>query len=198
MGLALTLQIFRVHTEIRLLSVCLLLCGSVIATYAQAVPAFRYRTGSALTVGVTNTQFPFYADNAVGFDFALFYQRSALVGIQVKAGSYPYSARFSQTPITIGYRIGRSPTGRESSLGSGWNPFAYIGGGISHSRDSDTSGHLVSAVWENCIQMSAGVDHQYRNFSWRAAEVSWTETYAANHNLRAVGVSTGLVYHFRY
>jgi hypothetical protein len=173
------------------------LCGSAPAAFAQAVPTgSNYESGVAVTVGATNTQFPFYADNAAGGSISIYFQRSTFVGVQAMASAYPYSARFTQAPLTVGWRVGTLPTGGESSLWTGWNPFIYAGGGFAYSQNSSFDRQPLPGTAAPCLQASLGLDHGHRHWMWRVMEVSWTRTYNSTSQLRTLGVSTGLVYNF--
>ncbi|WP_446742998.1 hypothetical protein [Silvibacterium acidisoli] len=161
--------------------------------------------GAFATVGGENSQFPLYADNALGFNFGAFYQAKLFIGAEVRGGTYPISARYSQAPFTAGYRIG--PPVRRSDTATGMSPlnrrylapFVYFGGGFSDAQDSGTLylNKPISADWEPCWQLSGGIDRQYQHFSWRIVELSYTRTYFPLHDIRMATVSTGIVYHFR-
>jgi hypothetical protein len=142
-----------------------------------------------LTVGGENTQFPFYADNALGFDSGFGYQPHKLAGFEARIGSYPYSARFVQTPITAGYRMGA-----DSFFGFPYAPFAYFGGGVSRSQDEGPGLVSMPAVFRPCWQADLGLDRTYARFSWRVVQISFRETYGPQDTLRSVGLSTGIVY----
>jgi hypothetical protein len=172
-----------------------LLSGTALKAIAQADNYQDYRVNLAVTGSFSNTQFPFYADNAAGPNLALFYQKTTLFGLQAKAGDYFYDVRFKQVPVTVGYRIGKRYVTRETSPLTGWYPFAYVGAGISHAKDSGTNHLPTASVWDFCMQGSAGVDHQFKYFTWRVAEVSWTATDTPVRSLRSLGVGTGLVFH---
>jgi hypothetical protein len=177
------------------LLVFMLLSGTASTVFAQANEGDNNRINAALTAGIINTQFPLYADNSAGPNIAVFYQKSTFIGMQAKGGDYFYSARFKQVPITAGYRVGKPYFDRETSIWAGWYPFAYAGAGVSHAQDSDLNPQPIPAAWYFCMQGSAGVDHQFKYFTWRAAEVSWTETNTSIRSLRSIGISTGLVFH---
>lgn len=188
----------------------LLFCVLPLTTRAQAIrestSTLRNRTATFVTLGGGNTQFPRYADNAVGMNFGLFYQRNIFVGAEVRGGTYPASARYSQSPVTAGYRVGMHSQEGEDELG--WSPFslrhavpfAYIGGGGSHAQDSGTDAHNppLAAKWEPCWQVSFGLDRSYRFATWRMFEISYTKTYADLHDVRTAYASTGIVFHFKH
>ncbi len=148
--------------------------------------------GSAyLTVGGENTQFPFYSDNALGFDLGVTYQPRGLVGMEFRSGAYPISARYTQMAFTGGYRIQK-----RTILGFPYETFVYLGGGLARSQDKGTGHTAYPPQWEPCWQVDIGFDRDYGRFSWRVAQMSLRETYTQLHTLHSVGLSTGLVFHF--
>jgi hypothetical protein len=161
--------------------------------------------GAFVTIGAENSQFPLYSDNALGFNFGAFYQPKLFIGAEVRGGVYPISARYSQAPFTVGYRIG--PPVKRTDVDTGMSPvnprylapFVYFGGGFSDAQDSGSLylNKPLSADWEPCWQLSLGVDRQYRRVSWRIVELSYARTYFPLHDVRTATISTGLVYHFR-
>jgi hypothetical protein len=145
-----------------------------------------------VTVGGENTQLPFYADNALGFDIGASYQASAMRGAEFRVSAYPFSAQYVQMGFTGGYRIAR-----QTVFGFPYTPFVYLGGGLARSQDKGTSRTGYPPTWQPCWQADLGFDRTYQRFSWRVVQVSWRETYALVNNLRSVGLSTGIVYHFQ-
>ena len=181
----------------------------MIPTAQGQAPGPKASSGSGAifgTVGGGNTQFFAYADNALGFNFGAFYQYKLFMGAEVRGGFYPISARYTQAPITLGYRIGTHSQEGESNLG--WSPFsykhstpfAYIGGGFSYAQDQGYSDITppVAPAWAPTWQASAGVDRAHQHFSWRMAEISWTKSYTPEHELRTPYLSTGIVFHFKH
>jgi hypothetical protein len=165
--------------------------GQAIPTAVSAV--WKLDTGAFVTANVVNTQFPFYADNAAGLSFGVFAQSSHLVGAEVRGGYFPISARFRQAPITAGLRVIS-----KRSLSSGrWQPFGYVGGGISRAQDSGPNYQPTAAQWSPCWQASGGVDVLLGRISWRVLEASWTKTYSRN-DLRSISGGTGIVYRFGF
>ncbi|HZL27679.1 MAG TPA: hypothetical protein VFC39_14230 [Acidobacteriaceae bacterium] len=181
-------------TQGRELTVFLLLSAAALAGFGQGNPR-NSRVDAAVTVGILNSQYPSYADNAAGPEIAVFYQRSTLLGLQVEGGDFLYSARFKQVPVTAGYQIGRPSHDGDTSLWTGWNPFAYAGAGFSNSRDIAATNFPAPATWDFCMQGSAGIDHPSKYFTWRIVELSWTETSTLPVSIRSLGASTGLVFH---
>ena len=144
------------------------------------------------TFGGENTNLPAYADNALGFDLGASYQPHAMAGMEFRAGAYPFSARYVQMGFTGGYRIAK-----RTVFGFPYEPFAYFGGGWARSQDKGLSKQAYPPLWEPCWQSDIGFDRTYHRFSWRVAQVSWRETYTSLHQLRSLGLTTGVVYHFR-
>jgi hypothetical protein len=143
------------------------------------------------TVGGGNTQFPYYADNALGFNVGAFLQPFPLLGVEMRGGTYPIQAKFVQSPVTAGWRVGRRHLNDAR-----WLPFGYIGGGASKAHDSNTNFQPTTATWSACWQASAGLDLATTRFAWRVVEGSWTNTYTERRTLRTPYLSTGLVYYF--
>jgi hypothetical protein len=180
------------------------LAGILLLTHSQArAQADQNHIGVFATVGGGNTQFPLYADNALGFNFGAFYQRSTFLGAEARIGTYPIAARYTQMPMMFGYRIGaRSAEGTEDSSplrAARWAPFFFAGGGINYAQDSGTLylNKPLDAQAEPGWEISGGADLAFTHFSWRVAEVSWVKTYAAGHILSTPYLSTGIVYHFK-
>jgi hypothetical protein len=169
------------------------LSASTQCSWGQALPTATHRmaAGFFATAGGANTQLPRYADNALGFNFGAYIQPFRLLGGEVRGGTYPIKARYTQSPVTAGLRIGGRRLGE-----SRWIPYGYIGGGVSKAQDSGVNSQPTAAVWSRCWQASAGVDINFGRFSWRAADASWTKTYTAQRDLRTLSLSTGVVYHF--
>jgi hypothetical protein len=142
-----------------------------------------------LTPGIENTQFPYYADNALGFDSGVSYQPKDLLGFEARIGAYPYSARFLQVPITAGYRVAAS-----TLFGLPYAPFAYVGGGVSRSQAEGLGKISTSPVFAACWQLDVGLDRTFSAFSWRVVQISRRETYGPQQSLRTLGLSTGIVY----
>lgn len=165
-------------------------CASASAQISDA----RYASSKAsfaMTIGLENTQFPAYADNALGFDFATAYQVHPLLGAEFRMGAYPVSARYDQVPITGGYSIAVPQV-----LGHPFTVFGYAGGGVSRSESEESRATAATPQWRTCVQVDAGLDRDFGRLSWRVLQVLWRHTYSTPEDLRSVGLSTGLVYHF--
>ncbi len=145
----------------------------------------------AAMIGGENTGYRTYDDNALGFDFALAYQPHTLVGLEFRMGAYPISAIYDQIPITGGYRVAVSQV-----LGKPYTVFGYAGVGLSRSENQAGASENTAPQWRRCGQVDVGVDRDFGRFSWRVAQGSWRHTFSEPRNLRSIGLSTGVVYHF--
>ena len=170
------------------------------AAWGQALPTATTRldAGFIATAGGMNTQLPYYADNALGYDFGLYLQPFSILGVEGRGGFYPISARFEQAPVTAGLRLER----REPFLGR-LQPFAYFGGGFSKAQDSSDGYKPPAAIWSPCWQGSEGLEAPFGRIKWRVYEATWTETYTGRRdvpqrNLRSLSLSTGFVYSFKF
>lgn len=163
--------------------------------YGQAMPVAERRLtiGAFGTTNFVNTQMPYFADNAVGFNAGAFLQLTPLLGLEVRAGATPIGATFEQEPVTAGARIAQRQTKEVQALG-----FAYFGGGFSRAQYSKANYRPSVPLLTPCWQASAGTDIAFRKITWRIYEATWTETYAIRRNLRSIGISSGLVYTFRH
>lgn len=176
----------------------LVLCAMSPSLRGQAVPSatssrWNLESGASVSANAVNSQLPYYADNSLGFTVGAFVQSFHLIGAEVRGGFYPISARFQQAPVTAGLRVAsrRSPGIRRQFFG-------YLGGGISRAQDSGPNFQPMPASWSPCWQVSTGLDFSFRRFSWRPAEISWTETFGPRNDIRSLSASTGLVYRFGF
>jgi hypothetical protein len=161
-------------------------------SFAQSVEAGARvpEVGLYLGEAVANTQLPAYADNAIGFDAAMYLQSASILGLEVRASTYPVSAHFAQSPMTAGLRA--AFTDHE------WNPYIYLGGGLSYGTDSGTSWRqALPSQFYPAWQGSLGVDYRYGKLSFRLGEISLTNAYTPQHTLRTAAVSAGIVMHFK-
>jgi hypothetical protein len=179
---------------------CLVFAGALHNAQAQAVPTRIIRGSISITAGGVNTQFPNFADNAIGGKIGLSYQIYPLLGFEFRGSIYPIYAQFEQAPMTAGYRIGRRPfEGGSEQFFKQFSPYIYVGGGLSHAQD-----YLLSSgrkflptgyAWDPCWQGSFGLDRSLGWVSWRMFEASYTTTYTPRSALRSVSLDTGLVFH---
>jgi hypothetical protein len=173
----------------------LLFAAGLAVSHGQSVgdgTGQRSSTTAFFTIGGENSQLPAYADNAMGFDLGLSTQPHPLLGLEVRVGAYPISAQYVQIPFTAGYRV----AGR-TFFGFPYEPFAYVGGGISRSQDENLGHSGYSPQWVKCWQANVGLDRDYGAFSWRIVQVDYRRTYEPVHVIRSLGLSTGVVYRFK-
>lgn len=178
----------------RLISlVALLLLGSSSLAFSQVAPAAV--SGSGLNVfasfGGLKTHVISYTYNALGVEAGLFIQRSPLFGVEVRGSTYPMFARYSQSPITAGYRMEvNHPRFRDLRLSG------YFGGGMSKAQDAGPHYVATPAEWAPCWQVSQGMTINMGHWKWRPYDATLTETYTSRRTLRGFSMTTGLVYTF--
>jgi hypothetical protein len=138
------------------------------------------------TFAASHSNLPGFVDNALGFTFGGYIQPSTL-GVEMRGNTYPLSARFNQSPITVGLRTRKSGT---------LSPYLYCGWGMSHATDiGRTVKTIVPAQWSPLWQVSVGADRRFRSVSWRVTELSIDDAYTNQHSIRTVSISTGIVIH---
>jgi len=181
---------FKVKSKFAI--VVILLLGATI-TNAQVAPSAMSsaKVGAFLDFGGLRTHVINYTYNALGVDGGLFVQRSPLVGVEVRGSSYPMFARYSQSPITAGWRV----EGYQSRF-SVVRLSAYFGGGMSRSVDAGPHYVPLPATWSPCWQVSQSVTIGTGPLSWRPAEATFTETYTPQRSLRGFALTTGITYRF--
>jgi hypothetical protein len=160
----------------------------------QALPTAEASASSGAFVSFDGmkTHVKAFTFNALGADAGLYFQPFSLLGAEVRGGTYPMYARFSQTPITAGVRIGP----RQARLG---RPLIYGYFGAGYSKAQNAGPHYVAtrAAWSPCWQASQALDIPVGRFRWKLYEATWTETYSPLGTLGSLSLSTGLVYTFR-
>ena len=166
------------------------LCAGPLALGQVAASAV---SGSALNVFVSfggqRTHVIDYTYNSLGVDGGLYVQRSPLIGIEVRAASYPMYARYSQSPLTAGYRAEMQV--RRQFLVAG-----YFGGGMSLAQDAGPHYVATPAQWEPCWQASQAVAINMGSWKWKAYEATYTDTYTSRRSLPAFSLTTGVFYSF--
>lgn len=130
-----------------------------------------------------------YTYNALGVDGGFYIQRSPRLGFEVRGGSFPMYARYSQSPVTAGYRTQFNGPRWHSWMFSG-----YFGGGMSYSQDADQHYVAQPAKWYPCWQASQGLTINMGPWKWSPYEATWTETYTPLRNLSSYSLKTGIVY----
>lgn len=143
-------------------------------------------------MGGMKTHVEAYNFNALGAGASLFFQSSPLLGLEVRGGVYPVAARFTQAPVTAGFRFGSRPT-RANHVGI----FAYVGGGMSKSQDAGLHYLATPAMWSPCWQASQGIDLPIGRVKWRFYEVTWTQTYTPLRVLHGLSLASGISFVIR-
>ena len=173
--------------------VLLLLLGANSIAMGQVQPAAT--TGSGInffaSFGGLKTHVINYTYNALGIDGGFYVQRSPRFGVEVRGGSFPMYARYSQSPVTAGYRTEFAGPRWHTWLFSG-----YIGGGMSLSQDAGPHYVAKSAQWFPCWQASQGLTINLGPWKWSPYEGTWTQTYTSQRTLRGFSLTTGVVYSF--
>jgi len=177
------------------LTVCFLLISGTL--FGQTISYGRNtdarKTDSVSPVGIFaafgggNTQSRSFVDNTLGYSVGAFYQPS-LIGFEVRGDSYPISATFSRSPLTMGLRV--APPLPRTRIA----PYAYFGVGASHGQVATANHTATAADWSACIETNLGVDVSFGRFSWRAADVTLTNTNTSSQWLRSITATTGIVY----
>jgi hypothetical protein len=172
--------------------ICCLFIGFLCTFKGQAQsvsPISRPDIGVFILESGANTALPGFPDYTVGFTAGAYIQPSSLIGLEVRASSYAISARFPQSPMTVGIRV--APSFRDYAL------IGYLGGGISRSRDIGSSGReVLPPQWIPAWQASAGIDRKFSQVSWRIVDISYIRATTAKHSLRTGSVGTGIVLRF--
>jgi hypothetical protein len=164
--------------------------GSSVLAWGQAEAAAQTTNlGVFLDGGLQNSQYPSYADNSIGGNAGIFLQPRVLIGAEIRLGTFPLEAKFTQGQVTAGWRVG--------VMGGlhAWMPYAYAGGGYSRAQDVDGKGKATSAL-DPCWQTSVGLDRALGSWSVRLFEVSYRKTYTPFRTLRSAEATVGLVRRF--
>jgi hypothetical protein len=174
--------------------VLLLLIGGCSPLLSQVAPAAysRSEAGAFVSFGGLRTHVIAFTYNALGVDGGLFTQKSPLIGVEVRGGSFPFYARYSQSPFTGGYRAAMHLSRfHDTEL------FGYFGGGMSLAQDAGPHYVATSAQWSPCWQASQGANIPVKgHLQWKAYEGTWTETYTSLRSLRGLSLTTGITYSF--
>ncbi len=175
-------------------TICLLsmfVFGSISMALGQVAPAAV--SGPALNAYVSfggeKIHVINYTYNALGVDGGLYLQHSPLLGVEVRAATYPFFARYSQSPITGGYRVELRK--RNQFLISG-----YAGGGMSLAQDAGPHYVATAAQWAPCWQVSQGIAIDMGPWKFKTYEATFTDTYTSLRSLPAFSLTTGIVYTF--
>jgi hypothetical protein len=163
-------------------------------SWGQALPtaSSRFNSGVYASFGGMKTHVEDFTFNALGFDAGLYVQPFSFWGGEVRGGSYPMYARFSQSPLTGGIHLGllRSRPGWPQISG-------YVGGGMSKAQDAGPHYVATPAKWSPCWQASQEVDIPLGHLKWKLYEATFTQTYTPLRTLESLSVTTGFVYTIR-
>jgi hypothetical protein len=132
-----------------------------------------------------------YTYNALGIEGGAFVQRSPLFGVEVRGASYPFYARYSQSPVTAGYRTEVSGPRWTSVTFSG-----YFGAGMSLSQSAGPRYTPTPAQWSPCWQVSQSMSVNKGAWKWKPYEGAWTETYTPERSLHGFSLTTGITFRF--
>lgn len=173
--------------------VSLLAAASSTFAWGQVQPAATSSSGLNVFVsfGGLRTHVINYTYNALGIEGGFYVQRSPRFGFEVRGGSFPMYARYSQSPVTGGYRTQFSGPRWHSWMFSG-----YFGGGMSLSQDAGAHYVAKAAQWSPCWQASQGLTINMGPFKWSPYEATWTQTYTPLRTLTGYSLNTGVVYTF--
>jgi hypothetical protein len=175
-------------------SLPLLLLAGASTAIAQVGPSGTgggHRIGAFASFGGLRTHVINYTYNALGIEGGAFVQRSPLVGVEVRAASYPLFAHYSQNPITAGWRVEAFQPGI-----SGMRISSYIGAGMSRSQDAGAHYIPLPADWYPCWQASESVTLGKGSLNLRPVEATFTRTYTPQRTLQGFSLTTGLTYRF--
>lgn len=165
------------------------LLGSGSLALGQVAPAAASGSGlnAFVSFGGQKTHVIDFNYNSLGVDGGLYLQRSPLFGVEVRAASYSIHARYSQMPITTGYRAEKRAW--EKYLFAG-----YAGAGMSRAQDAGPHYVTIPAEWSPCFQASQSGALDFGRFKWKIYEATFTDTFTSRRSLPAFSLTTGIVY----
>jgi hypothetical protein len=181
------------HTRIKIM-LLLVLLGCFSAVNAQVGPSATggdNRMGTFVSFGGLRTDVINYTFNALGIEGGAFIQKTSLLGMEVRAASYPLYARFLQAPITAGWRVEV-----HQPVIPGMRLSSYIGGGMSRAQDAGPHYVALPAEWSPCWQVSGSVTLGSGALNLRPVEATFTQTYTTQRTLQGISLMTGLTYRF--
>ena len=160
---------------------------------AQAIPTAQASAavGGYVTFGGNRTHVINYTFNSLGAGAGFYIQHSSLIGLEFRGADYQLHARFSQMPITGGFRF--------VSNHDLWGRFqisGFAGAGLSKSEGSTIHYRSTHSEWDPCFQLSQGTAIPFGHWRWRLYDASWTRTYNSTRTLDSLTVTTGLGYSF--
>lgn len=159
--------------------------------FGQVAPAATSGAGlnAFASFGGQKTHVIDFTYNSLGFDGGLYIQPRPLLGIEARAAKFSLYARYSQAPVTAGYRAEFRK--RHTLLISG-----YFGGGMSLAQDAGPHYVATAAEWSPCWQASQATAIDMGRWKWKAYEATFTDTYTSRRSLPAFTLTTGIVYSF--
>jgi hypothetical protein len=171
----------------------LLLLGGSISALGQVQAAAVSGSGINFfsNFGGLRTHVIGYTYNALGIEGGIFVQRSPLFGVEVRGATYPFYARYSQSPVTAGFRT--------EVPGPRWNSITfsgYFGGGMSLAQSAGPHYTPTPAQWSPCWQVSQSLSISRGVWKWKPYEGTWTQTYTPERTLRGLSLTTGITYTF--
>lgn len=157
---------------------------------AQSVsPIAAPEMGFFILESGSNTALPGFPENAIGFTGGGYIQPVSPIGFEFRASSFLISARFPQSPVTVGLRV--APEYHD------FVAIGYLGAGLSRSTDIGTTSRMVlPAQWVPAWQGSVGLDRKFSEVSWRVVDVSYIRATTSKHSLRTGTIGTGIVFRF--
>ena len=167
----------------------LALCGGSLAM-CQVAPAAASGSGlnAFVSFGGLRTHVIDFTYNALGVEGGLYIQPKPYFGLEARAATYPMYARYTQMPVTTGYRA--EVRVRREFLVSG-----YAGGGMSVAQDGGHHYVPTEAQWDPCFQLSQSTSiNMMGRLRWNVYSVTFTQTYTPIRTLQGVSVTTGVVY----
>jgi hypothetical protein len=164
------------------------LLHSQVAAPAYSAPNF----GVFASFGGLKTHVINYTYNALGVEGGVFLQRAPLFGFEARGATYPMYARYSQSPITGGYRLDLHAH-RLNDLQLN----AYFGGGMSRAQSALVHYQATPAAWSPCWQASQSMTISMGHLSWKPYDATFTQTFTSQRTLEGFSLTTGLVYSFK-
>ncbi len=167
----------------------LLVVGGSALALGQVGPAATSGSGlnAFVSFGGQKTHVINFTYNALGVDGGVFIQRFPLLGVEVRAATYPMFARYPQTPFTGGYRL-------EVPFRRMFVTSAYVGVGMSYAVDAGPHYVPLPAQWSPCWQVSQSLAIDTGRLRWKLAEATFTDTRTPLRSLPAFSLTTGVVY----
>jgi hypothetical protein len=174
-----------------ILSLTFFACCAGSFAFGQVAPAATSGSGlnAFASFGGQKTRVIDFNFNSLGFDGGLYIQPRPLLGIEARAAKFSLYARYSQMPVTAGYRA--EIRRRRTLLISG-----YGGGGMSLAQDAGPHYVATAAEWSPCWQVSQSTAIDFGRFKWKAYEATFTDTYTTRRSLPAFTLTTGIIYSF--